>query len=428
LDAIVTRCLQPNPANRYQTAVELATAIAAASRGERGRSPIAAIAKRWIPRVAVAALVAALASLAYWTITHGVVSGLARSLLPVSAAAQNVAPDDHRKAGAVPAVDDTRRALHQPEAARPAPGTSTAADAIHRGDLTGAAREAEQAIKAHPQSPEAYLPLAAAAALTAPATARAPYERMAATGPAGASLAAAGLADLALYEGRHAEAAEILEAAIARDVRTSDRTGLATKYVALAEARAGQGRQADALVAIRQALGTSRDESVLLPAARLLITLHREDAARSLANELAASHDPNTRAYGRIVNAELALGHGDTKGAIETLLTALKTSDLWLVRFVLGTAYLQSDRYSDALAQFQMCEVRRGEATTLFLDEGPSIRYLGMLRYLLARAREGAGLTREAAEDFRQFLILRAGSPSGSAERDARTRLAQIAD
>jgi tetratricopeptide (TPR) repeat protein len=468
LDAIVTRCLQPNPANRFQNAIELASAISALSRGGRTRAPIAAMVGRWLPRAAAVALVAALAGLAYWTATHGVVSALTRSILPESAAAQvavdvgrisRSGPGDEDSAGRVPRSGPdggTDIAGQVPRSgpdgsarsgpgagtdvvgrvprsgpggsASPALGKNAATDALDRGDLRGAAREAERAIKAHPQSPAAYLPLAATAALTAPATARVTYERMAATGPAGASLAATGLADLALYQGRYGVAAEILEAAIARDARTPDRAGLATKYIALAEARTGQGRQADAVAAVRRALGTSRDEDVLLPAARLFIVLHREDAARSIAKELAASQEGNGRAYGRIVDAEIALGRGDTASAIETLLLALKSSDLWLVRFVLGSAYLRAEQYPEAIAQLNMCEVRRGEATTLFLDDVPSIRYLGMLEYLLARAREGAGLTREAAEGFRQFLLLRGGSPEESAERDARIRLTRLAD
>ncbi len=379
LDEIVTRCLQPNPAKRFQNAIELATAIAALSRGGRARTPFAAITERWLPRVAALALLLALAGLAYWAATRG-----------------------------GPAMTRVVNA-----AARPAAGTTALASP-------------GQAIDAAPNSPAAYLPQAAAAALNAPATARATYQRMAGTGPEGASLAATGLADLALYQGDEAAAAEILEAAIARDSSTPDRAGLATKYVALAEARAGQGRRDEAVAAIGKALETSREKDVLLQAGRLLVKLDLDAAAQSIASELGANKDGHARAYGGIVDAELALGRGDTAGAIQTLRSVLKFADLWLVRFVLGSAYLQSKQYPEAMEQLNMCHIRRGEATTL--GDVPSMRYLGMLEYLRARALEGAGRTREAAESFRQFLLLRGGSPDGSDEQDARARLARMAD
>jgi len=473
LDAIVTRCLQPNPSKRFQTAVELAQAIAGLPRDRRGGVPVAAYAKRWLPRAAALALVAALLALGHWAVTNGVVTKLARSLMPESVAAEDadagLVPRPVRRSSseggsrsgnveeaiAPRPVGATGTAFEGPSTTTPAPdirdmddvgrvadekdrvgrvprsgpgGANAATAALHRGDFKTATREAEQAITANPQSPAAYLSLAAAAAMTSPDSARAAYERMKATGSAGASQAAAGLADLALYERRYSVAAEILESAIARDVLTPDRAGLATKYIELAEARVGQGRRGAAVTAVGQALGTSRDESVLLPAARLYITLDRDDDARALAKELGAATDDNSRAYGRIVDADLALDRGDTAGAIETLRLLLKTTDFWLVRLVLGNAYLQSKQYPEAMEQLNWCEVRQGEAATLFRDDEPSIRYLGMLRDLLARARAGAGLMREAAQDVRQSRVLHAGSPNGTAERDARMRLTRAAD
>ncbi len=406
LDAIITRCLQPNPSKRFQTAVELAQAIAKLPRGGRDyeRAPFAAIALRWLPRVAAVAVLALIVALGYWTYTNGVASKIARSLMPKTATA-DVADTD--SAGQVPRlvrrssgeggsgpgdveptpVGATGTAFEGPTAA---PGPSAdgqvplgpgegenSIDSVRRDDFWAAARDAEKAVREQAaQPPTADLPVAAAAALTTPASATDAYERMAATGPKGASLAATGLADLAIYRGDEAEAAEILESAIARELRTADRLGLAMKYILLAEARAGQGRRAAAVTAVGKALATDRDESVLLPAARLYIALDRNDDARALAGELESGRDSNGRAYGQVIDAELALDRGDTAGAIETLLRALKTADLWIARYVLGSAYLQSKQYPEAVAQLNMCEVRRGEATNQFEDDLPSIRYL----------------------------------------------------
>ena len=463
LDAIVMRCLQPNPSKRFQTAVELAQAIARLPRGGRGRdrAPIAAMIRRWMPRIAVTALLALLAGFAYWAITHGVVTRLARSLMTGSVSAEHAAADSDG-VGRVPRSgpgengndvggrEDTAAELKpvgaigtafensdlDPRRGVPSGAPDIAGESSDTGrgplqsamDPATAAREAERAIQANPQSTAAYQSLAAAMALTSPDSARTAYERMAATGPAGASLAASGLADLALYEGRYSVAADILESAIARDARTPDREGLATKYLELAEARAGQGRRPAAMTAIGHALETSREERVLLPAARLYIRLDRNEEARALAQELEGANDDTSRAYGGVVSAELALDRGDTAGAIETLRMVLKTTDLWLVRFVLGSAYLQAKQYPEAIGELNMCEVRQGEAAALFQDDEPSIRYMGMLQDLVARAREGAGLTNESGTGVRHYVALRKGSPKQDAERDARPPVVRTAD
>jgi tetratricopeptide (TPR) repeat protein len=212
---------------------------------------------------------------------------------------------------------------------------------------------------------------------------------MAAIKPEGASLAAFGLADLALYEGRHDDAAKILELAITDDAHFGNRRGLATKYLALAEARMGQGRTADAVLAVERALDASRHDNVLLPAARLFLTLQREADAVALASELHARATEQARAYAGIVNAEIAMRHGEAVRAIEDLRAIVAATDLWLARFVLGTAYMQSARHSEAIGEFDTCGMRRGEATMLFMEDVPTIRYLALLDEWTSRARGG---------------------------------------
>jgi hypothetical protein len=116
---------------------------------------------------------------------------------------------------------------------------------------------------------------------------------------------------------------------------------------------------------------------------------NRLDRAEALARELAADGSGRGPAYAGVVDAELALDRGDTRDAIETLEAVIKSTDLWLARFVLGTAYLQSERYADAVSQFEMCRLRADEATAVFFDDVPSLRYLSALNYWVARARDG---------------------------------------
>ena len=71
LDAIVTRCVQPAPADRYQTAAELAAALAALSRRGHGPRPSGAPApKRWLARVAAVAALLALLGVGLWAMTR----------------------------------------------------------------------------------------------------------------------------------------------------------------------------------------------------------------------------------------------------------------------------------------------------------------------------------------------------------------------
>jgi tetratricopeptide (TPR) repeat protein len=397
LDAIVTRCVQPGVTERYQSAAELASALAGLSR--RGHGSVVAsgsTSKRWLLRTAAAMALLALVALAYRAVPRMDVKAMA-SRAP--SAEETVRPAEAR-APLVPrplptgspknkaALAEKRRALAR------APGSAAlrkdvAVYSVYAGDLGGARHEAEQAVKTDPGLVAAYVPLAAAAALTAPETARLPYERMAAFKPEGASLAAVGLADLALYDRRHDDAAKILELAITDDAHFGNRPGLATKYLALAEARVGQGRTADAVTAVERALEASRHDNVLLPAARLFLALQREAEAAALARELHARATEQARAYAGIVNAEIAMRQGEAVRAIEDLRAIVAATDLWLARFVLGTAYMQSARYSDAISEFDVCGTRRGEATMLFMDDVPTIRYLSLLDDWTARARAG---------------------------------------
>jgi hypothetical protein len=59
---------------------------------------------------------------------------------------------------------------------------------------------------------------------------------------------------------------------------------------------------------------------------------------------------------------------------------------------VLGLAYLQAGYYAEALAEFETCMKRRGEATALLIDDMPTFRRLAPLPALLTRAQNGLGI------------------------------------
>ena len=261
---------------------------------------------------------------------------------------------------------------------------------LKAGDIGGALRLAQQAVNIDPAMVSAYLPLATATALTNPAAARAPYERLATIAPAGPALAATGLADLALYEHRPADAIELLQPTLTNPAHMTQGPMLANQYMTMAEAQMDLGHAEEALTSVDQALGAARTESVLVPAARLLASLNHREEAMQLANELAAQAFESGGGYAAIIEAELAMQRGEMAAAIALLRASIARDDLWLAHFVLGTALLQDGRYDEAVAELELCERRRGEAAQLFTDDVPTLRYLADLSPLLERARRGA--------------------------------------
>jgi tetratricopeptide (TPR) repeat protein len=300
--------------------------------------------------------------------------------------------------------------------------------AMYAGNFESAVAGAQQVVKRDANIPKAYLPFAVAALARGDvASARDAYTRMAKTGSVGASLAAIGLADLALYEGRFADAVATLEKGVEEDAKAGNTAGLAAKYVALGEAHLALDRPRAAVGAVEHALARSRQESVAVPAARILMESGRADEARKLATELSTQIQPQSRAYGKLIDGGLALRDRRLVDAIEAYGAARKLADLWLVRFNQGIAYVEAGRHAEGLADLELCLKRRGEATAVFLDDVPSFRYLVPLSYWLARAQEGVGMRANALQNYTAYLALRAMTPSDPLVTDARRRLESLA-
>jgi tetratricopeptide (TPR) repeat protein len=300
---------------------------------------------------------------------------------------------------------------------------------MYSGGFAEAAAQAAQIVKAHPDATYAYLPLAVAAlAGGKPDAARDAYLRMAKTGTVGASLANMGLADVAIYQGRYDEADALLKPGLAEDRRTKNTLLMATKYLALAEIALAQGKAAPATDAIRRALALGRDDTITVPAARLFLRAGNETEPKRIAGELLNSLQPESRAYGNLITGDIALKNKRTIDAVESYRASLKLTDLWLARFSLGIAYVEAGGHdAEALAELDACLKRNGEATSVFLDDVPSFRYLATLPYWLGRAQAGVGLTRNAADNFKQFLARRSDAARDPLAADASRRLASLA-
>jgi len=225
--------------------------------------------------------------------------------------------------------------------------------AMYAGDFTSAASDARQLLAAEPKFSDAYFPLATALAVEGdrPA-ARAVYERMASTNEAGASRAAMGLADIAMYEGRFDDAVPILVRSLPADEKAGNTLGLSSKYVALAEAYLALGQPAKATEAARKATAIMRLESVLVPVARVLSAAGQAGEAALLSAELNNQVPRQTRAYARIIDGEIAIEQNRPADAIESLRAAQRQFDLWLAHLDLGIAYVRAGHFAEALSEF----------------------------------------------------------------------------
>ena len=294
--------------------------------------------------------------------------------------------------------------------------------ALYAGDFATAEKESRAVLALNPTFEKGWVALALAQLGSAQvAEARASWDKLRAVGPRGASFAALGLADLALYEGRPAEAVPLLQAGIAGDAAQNNAGAAAQKSAVLAEALLQLGRTREALAAADQAAADSRQESVLVPVARVYLAGGREASALKLASVLGANWQAAPQAYGKLVEGEAQLRRKQPREALRLFQEAQKLSDTWLGRFLLGRAYLDLGAFPEAHADFDVCLKRRGEAAAAFLDDVPSFRYLPPVYYYLGRAQQEMK-SAQAPDSFKLFLDTKARGDDPLAA-DARSRL-----
>jgi eukaryotic-like serine/threonine-protein kinase len=299
--------------------------------------------------------------------------------------------------------------------------------AMYAGNFADAKREADKIVADGLASYDTYLPLAVSAIANGqPDAARDAYKRMASADTSGASLAAIGVADLALAEGRPADAVALLQAGIKADQKEQNLAGVAAKEIALADAFGIQGNVKSAVAAARRALAVDQTESQILPAVRWLIAANQVNEAEKLGAMLDQRLELQTRAYGRIVAAQVALARGKRVEAVDAMREALKLADLWLVRYHLGQAYLAAGAPAEALREFSECLKRRGEGYAVFLDDVPTARVVAPIHYWLGRAREGMGLTAQAIAEYQTYIAGHAKDSPDALLKDAVTRTAAL--
>jgi tetratricopeptide (TPR) repeat protein len=277
------------------------------------------------------------------------------------------------------------------------------------GDFAGGEKEARKALEIHP-SLSAYLALVESQIGQGQVSqATETYNAMQKLGPAAASITAFGLADLANYQGRFAEAIRMLEQGAAADLAAKDQNSAAAKYATISRTQMMRHQNAQAVSAASKALTLSHEEPVRFLAALTFAEAGDPTKARELAVGLAAERQVEAQTWAKILEGKLALQRGDKNEAIKTLNDANNLLDTWIGRFELGRAYFEAGLFVEADSEFDRCIKRRGEAVELFMDNTPTISYFPPVYYyqgLVQQQLKNPGF----ADSYRAYLKLRGDS------------------
>ncbi|HVH27516.1 MAG TPA: protein kinase [Vicinamibacterales bacterium] len=240
----------------------------------------------------------------------------------------------------------------------------------------------------------------------------------------GASLSASGLADIALYEGRFADAASMFEKGAAADLAAKNSDRAAAKLAALSYTRLLQKQPGQAVAAARKALANSQIVKIRFLAARTFIEAGDPAEARKLADSLGAEFQTEPQALAKVLEGEIALKNGQPREAIKLLTEANGMLDTWIGRFDLGRAYLDAGAPTQADAEFDRCIRRRGEALALLLDEEPTLGYFPPVYYYQGRVREEMKTAR-FVDSYKLYLDIRGQASQDPLLSEVRRRAVQ---
>ena len=289
--------------------------------------------------------------------------------------------------------------------------------------IAGEFEEAEKEMQAIPQPDTRALQTLAYSQLGRGlvADARSTYQTVSSMGAVGASTAAAGLGDLAAYEGRLADAVSILEKGAEADLAAKSPDRAAVKYVSAAYAHLVARHEAQAIAAAEKAVQHSKIMPVRFLAARVLVEAGAIDKAQPLADALEAELAIEPQVHAKILDGAIALKNGNAREAIRILTEANRTLDTWLGHFELGRAYLAAGANPQADSEFDLCLARRGEALSL-MDEGATYAYFPQVYYYQGRVRE-ALKTAGFADAYREYLRIRGQSSEDPLVAEVRRRV-----
>jgi tetratricopeptide (TPR) repeat protein len=279
--------------------------------------------------------------------------------------------------------------------------------ASYGGDFQTGEREARAVQQLDPSYTTGYMALAfAQLGQGQPAQAAETYRKIEAISKLGVSKAASGLGDLALYEGRLADAARILQEGANEDLAAESLDKAGAKLVQLAYSRLLQGQRTLAATVAETALKNSQTFQIRFLAGRVFAGAGQNKRAQDMAASLKMELQAEPQAYAKIIEGQIKLQNGGPRDAIQSFIEANRLFDTWIGRLDLGRSYLEAGAFAEADSEFDRCLKRRGEALALFLDEEPTYGYFPVVYYYLGRAREGLK-SQGYAEFYRTYLSIR---------------------
>src|SRR5215472_6749693 len=289
--------------------------------------------------------------------------------------------------------------------------------ADYAGEYPVAEAEARKVITQNPSFELAYIALAMAQTGQGKLDeADQTYQKLAAVSTRGSEMAAMGQADLLLYQGRAREAIEMLQKN-SSGAKTDDWSN-AKFFLLLAEAKLAAGRASDAAADAKSALAHQSGAITQFSAGRAYVEAGQYTPVPTLITQLSSRLDPDSQAYGKLLEGEMSLERGDVKKAIALFLEAQKSSDTWIGRLDLGRAYLGAGAFTEADSELEKCLKRRGEASAIFLDDVPTFRTLPPVYYYLGRAQQGLK-SPAAVESYKAFLAIKEKGDEAGLVKDA---------
>jgi tetratricopeptide (TPR) repeat protein/predicted Ser/Thr protein kinase len=293
------------------------------------------------------------------------------------------------------------------------------------GDFAGGEKDARAALEISPSAAQGYLVLAETQIGQGETDKAAEsYHRLEKFGSSGISTAQDGLADLAAYEGKYAEAARILTEGATADLAAKNTDSAARKYAALGNIENLRGDRAAALSDVGKALANGQSTQVQFLAAIACVDAGDIVHAQKLATSLSAQLSAEPQAYSKIIAGLLALKRKDPGEAVKQIGAANTLLDTWIGRFELGRAYLEAGAFMQADSEFDQCVKRRGEAIELFMDNVPTYAWFPPIYYYQGRVRDG--MKSEGFADFyKTYLSIHGQSQEDPLVPEIRRRLGQ---
>jgi serine/threonine protein kinase/tetratricopeptide (TPR) repeat protein len=293
----------------------------------------------------------------------------------------------------------------------------------YAGDFETGEKEARTVLEIAAKDAYGWLALAfAQQGQNQPQPAAETYRSLAEIPGLGPTLSASGLGDVSAYQGRFNEALRILDDGITADLAAKQGDRAAAKLAAQAFVQLARGQKAAAVAAAEKALDLSATVPIRFVAARTFVEAGQPAKATPLMKGLSAELQPEPQAYGKIIEALIAMNGKDQRPAIKLLTDANALLDTWIGHFELGRAYLATNQLPQADSEFDRCLKRRGEAMSLFLDEEPTYAYFPMVYYYQGLVRQAMSLA-GAADSYRAYLAIREKAGEDPLIADIRKRI-----